>query len=292
MSRSGGVHVATRSVPPPLEITYLGRSTVLVGLDGVRILTDPYLPAPLLSWSRRVAAPEPPHVDAVVVSHGHLRHMNLATLRRLPGTPRILAPSRDAENLRRAGVWGVEAVEPGDVVSVAGVAIQAIAAAHGTLHAALPPRHDPIGYVIEGSSSVYFAGDSLPRELGTPVDVALIPVAPALRYVGHLSPSDAAASAALARPRLVGPIHWAAPALDELAPAWLPRREVFTQRRLEAELTRALEARGIEVELRVLEPGYSTTVEPSAAPTRLSLARAVPRSDARSALEEGSASAG
>src|SRR3954462_10987383 len=62
---------------PVLEITWLGHSTVLIELDGVRLLTDPVVRnhvGPLV----RVAAPDPSSaldaIDAVLLSHLHADH--------------------------------------------------------------------------------------------------------------------------------------------------------------------------------------------------------------------------
>jgi L-ascorbate metabolism protein UlaG (beta-lactamase superfamily) len=69
--------------------------------------------------------------------------------------------------------------------------------------------------VIEGSRSVYFAGDTAlfdgMRDLAGEIDVALLPVGgwgPTLPSRHHLDPVDAARAAALIQPRLSVPIHW------------------------------------------------------------------------------------
>jgi len=75
-----------------LRATWLGHSTVLLELDGLRVLTDPV-------WSERispfgVAAPrrfQPvpvaidalPVLDAIVISHDHFDHLDYATVRAL-----------------------------------------------------------------------------------------------------------------------------------------------------------------------------------------------------------------
>lgn len=85
-----------------LRVTWLGHSTLLIEIDGVRVLTDPV-------WSARVSPisfagpkrfhPPPaaldalPPLDAVILSHDHYDHLDRATIRALarlqPKTPFI-----------------------------------------------------------------------------------------------------------------------------------------------------------------------------------------------------------
>lgn len=71
---------------PPPRIVYVGHSTVLIELDGVRVLTDPVLGSWLGPLHRR--GPAPPDavtegIDAVLISHLHRDHLDLRSLRRL-----------------------------------------------------------------------------------------------------------------------------------------------------------------------------------------------------------------
>ncbi len=75
-----------------LRTTWLGHSTVLVEIDGVRVLTDPVW-GPRASPSRLVGPrrfqPVPialkalPHIDLVLVSHDHYDHLDFPTIRAL-----------------------------------------------------------------------------------------------------------------------------------------------------------------------------------------------------------------
>ena len=76
------------------------------------------------------------------------------------------------------------------------------------------PRAQPLGYVLDLGSRIYFAGDTarLPamRELAGGVDVALLPVwtwGPH-RGPGHLGPRSAAEALDEIRPAVAIPIHW------------------------------------------------------------------------------------
>jgi L-ascorbate metabolism protein UlaG (beta-lactamase superfamily) len=121
------------------------------------------------------------------------------------------------------------------------------------------PRVPALGYLISGTHTVYFAGDTerfagmsdLPR----PLDVALLPVAGwgATLGPGHMDPLDAARAAAAIGPRIAIPIHW-----GTLAPIGRGRRyraRLADPPRLFAEHVARLAP---SVEVRILAPGQQT----------------------------------
>jgi L-ascorbate metabolism protein UlaG (beta-lactamase superfamily) len=200
-----------------LAIEFVGHATLLVELDTIRLLTDPALQARIGPLRRVGESPAsvPADVDAVLISHLHRDHLDLASLRRLGGHPRLVVPRGAAAWLRARGFAEVEELEPGEITSVGGIRIRAVHARHGGFRPPAGPAAGAIGYVIEGSRSVYFAGDTGlfegMRELQGAIDVALLPVGgwgPTLPSRHHLDPVDAARAAALIRPRLSVPIHW------------------------------------------------------------------------------------
>lgn len=115
--------------------------------------------------------------------------------------------------MRRVGFARVEALEPGEVVAVGELEIEATHAEH-PVSRRVGARAGALGYVIRGSRSIYFAGDtdlfgdmSL---LAEGLDVALIPVAGWGRSVanGHLDAQRAVQALELLHPRIAVPIHW------------------------------------------------------------------------------------
>jgi L-ascorbate metabolism protein UlaG (beta-lactamase superfamily) len=187
---------------------------VLLEHGGVRLLTDPVLRARLAHLRRHAPAPEvPAGVDAVLLSHLHYDHLDLPSLNLLPSDVRVLAPAGAGALLGPAGIRHVEELVPGDVTDAGGLRIEATPAEHDDRRRPLGARATPIGFVVRGRPSVYFAGDTgmFPgmAELA-PVDVALLPVAgwgPKLGP-GHMDSEDAAQAAALLRPGVAVPIHW------------------------------------------------------------------------------------
>ena len=80
--------------------------------------------------------------------------------------------------------------------------------------AALGVRATAVGFMVSGTTRVYFAGDTdiFPEMegLGESLDLALLPIwgwGPSLGP-GHLDPGRAAEAARLLAPRTVIPIHW------------------------------------------------------------------------------------
>jgi L-ascorbate metabolism protein UlaG (beta-lactamase superfamily) len=78
-----------------LRVTWLGHSTTLMEIDGVRILTDPVWgprasPSALVGPKRFQPVPvslrEMPPVDVVIVSHDHYDHLDYPTIRALAKT--------------------------------------------------------------------------------------------------------------------------------------------------------------------------------------------------------------
>ncbi len=72
----------------PLVVSYLGHSTVVIELDGVRVLTDPILRrrvGPLVRAAPPLPADAWSDIDLVLLSHSHWDHLDLGSLRLLGG---------------------------------------------------------------------------------------------------------------------------------------------------------------------------------------------------------------
>jgi L-ascorbate metabolism protein UlaG (beta-lactamase superfamily) len=196
------------------SLTWLGHSTVLLELGGVRLLTDPVLRSRIVHLLRRSPQPRTPQgLDAVLVSHLHYDHLDLPSLRRLEPRPRAICPRGAAAYLARAGFSEIDELMPGDAVELGGARVEATPAEHGGRRHPRGPRAPALGFVVRSERSAYFAGDTdLFDEMAAlgPVDVALLPVAgygPTLGP-GHLDERRAAEAAALLRARLAVPVHW------------------------------------------------------------------------------------
>ena len=249
---------------PLLELQFFGHSTVLITVDGVRLLTDPVLRnvGPLRHHGPPMSAAAT-GVDVVLISHAHRDHLDLPSLLPLDGGPLIVVPEGLGGVLRTAGLHNVREVAVGDVIAIRGVRISAFPALHDGFRPPLGPRAAALGFVVRGSSTLYFAGDTdlFPgmADLRGAMDAALLPVWGWGPYLGkhHLDPRRAADAAALIGARVTVPIHWGA-----LFPRGLHR--VWPHRLVQPPLDFARHVRdaGTPTEVRVLAPGESTAIEP------------------------------
>ena len=205
----------------------------MIDVGGHRVLTDPLLGRRVAHLRRRTADPSRTDADAdlVLISHAHMDHLHVPSLRRVSADVPVVAPRGTARLLRRAGRREVIEVVAGDRIEVGSATIVVTPAVHP---AGRGPQSrvdaEPVGYVVEiEGHRTYFAGDTdLFDEMGDlgPVDLALLPIwgwGPSIG-VGHLDPERAVEAAARIAPGLVVPIHWGTFAPEDFRrrpPSWL-----------------------------------------------------------------------
>jgi L-ascorbate metabolism protein UlaG (beta-lactamase superfamily) len=243
------------------RIEYVGHATVHVDLDGVRLLTDPMLRNRVAHLRRatRVSPRAVRGVDAVLISHGHYDHLDLPSLEKLGKKLPIVVPRGLGGLLRKKRFESVLEIEAGETLAMGDVEIRAVRAEHDRSRGPFGASADPVGYVVSGSTSIYFAGDTdlfdEMADLG-PVDVALIPIwgwGPGLGG-GHLDPGRAAVAVARIGPRVVVPIHWGTYFPIHLGLAGRPGFVDLPP----VEFAAALKEHAPGVELRVLRVGEET----------------------------------
>jgi L-ascorbate metabolism protein UlaG (beta-lactamase superfamily) len=241
-----------------LGMQFLGHSTLLIEMDGVRVLTDPFLRGWIGPLRRHGPHPDDAarHADAVVISHAHLDHLDVPSLRRLVGQPIAIVPAGLGFLIEKAGLRNVVEVRPGDRVTVGDLEINVFPALHDGFRPPLGPTAPAIGFVFEGSARVYFAGDTdiFPglEDLAGNLDVALLPVWGWGPYLGsgHMDPGRAALAARLLAARLTIPIHWGALFPRGFHHVWPDRLH-----RPPRDFARILRDLGADLDVRILEPG-------------------------------------
>jgi L-ascorbate metabolism protein UlaG (beta-lactamase superfamily) len=219
-----------------LRVTWMGHSTMLIEIDGARVLVDPVWEerASPVTWAgpKRFFAPplrleELPRVDVVLLSHDHYDHLGAHTIRRLTQLENL----RGAQWVTALGVasllaeLGVEAeriteLDWTESVSVSGLDITALPARHfsgrslfrrfETLWASFAlagPKHR-VYYGADSGESETFA--EIGREYG-PFDLTMLEIGasdPLWRNI-HMGPDGALRTfAAMGGNGLLMPIHW------------------------------------------------------------------------------------
>lgn len=197
-----------------IAVTWWGHASTTVELGGTRVATDPLLADRLYHLRRH--GPRPPaaaaEADLVLVSHLHADHLHRPSLRRFDPTVPVVVP-RGAEGLLPGRV--LHPVEPGDVIELADVRVEVLAAAHDGRRAPGSRHHGPaLGFRVSGADgSCWFPGDTGPAVDLDPVgqvDLALVPVGGWGPSLGeeHLDPAQAAAAVARVGARWAVPVHW------------------------------------------------------------------------------------
>lgn len=218
-----------------LRATWLGHSTVLVEIDGARILFDPV-------WSRRaspssmigprrfhdppLALDDLPPLDAIVASHDHYDHLDRGVVRALARSAaqsraRFVVPLGVGAHLER---WGVAAdriteLDWSESTTVGPLALTATPARHFSGRGINDRNHTLwASWSVAGPRHrVFHSGDTGPfagfGDIGTahgPFDLTFIKIGaygdtwPDI----HLTPEQAVDAHAKLRGRLLLPIHW------------------------------------------------------------------------------------
>lgn len=219
-----------------VRATIVGHASALIQAGGLNVLTDPVWserasPLPF-AGPRRVLAPgiafeALPRIDAVLISHNHYDHMDLATLRRLNIEHRpLVVTSLGNDAILRRAIPGVHAVAGDwwDRIEIGnGGEVTIVPAYHWSARTGRDRRMALwSGFMVSTCGGrVYFAGDSgygnggifreIRRRIGRP-DLALIPIgAYAPRWfmrTQHADPAEAVRILEdLEATRAVG-IHW------------------------------------------------------------------------------------
>jgi L-ascorbate metabolism protein UlaG (beta-lactamase superfamily) len=226
------------NTPPPsgLRVTWLGHSTLLLEIDGLRILTDPLFGeraspftwvGPKRWYPPPIALDNMPAVDAVVISHDHHDHLQYSTIERIKDwNTTFIVPIGVGAHLAYWGVPPEHIVEldwwqPTRLTGTSGAGVDVVCtpARHASGRHLLDQNHTLwAGYAVVGPAHrLFFSGDTglfpAMTEIGErfgPFDVSMIETGaynPAWPD-WHIGPEQAVRAAGMLRSKLMLPIHW------------------------------------------------------------------------------------
>ena len=195
-----------------LFAAWLGHSTVLLKVDGTTVLTDPVFSArvgirlgPMTLGLKRIVAPalepaELPKIDLILLSHAHMDHFDLPSLRRLEGRATTVITASKTSDLLRVRRYGrVQELRWGESAKVGPLVVEAFGVNHWGARMRSDTYRGYNGYTIESEQHrVLFGGDTAAttsfRSLKKrrPFDLAMMPVGaynPWIHY--HCTPEQA-----------------------------------------------------------------------------------------------------
>lgn len=208
-----------------LTVSWLGHATVLLNLQGTWILTDPALERRIgigrgfaKLGPRRLVEPalrprDLPQLDLVLLSHAHMDHTDLGTLRKLPAQTRVVVQTGNGDLVRR--FERVDELAWGEHVERDGVRIESTEAAHWGARTITDRHRGYGGYLIQkGGRTVLFAGDTAYTDAltrygrRTPIDLAILPIGAYDPWIAnHTSPEQAWAMFRSLGAEYVLPVH-------------------------------------------------------------------------------------
>jgi L-ascorbate metabolism protein UlaG (beta-lactamase superfamily) len=229
-----------------LGVTFIGHSSFLLQVYGRKVLVDP------------VFSP----IDLVLLTHAHMDHLDLASLRRvvratrrLTGrAPEVVVPRGVEDLVESLGFSRVHRLEWWESAELQGLTVTMTPCRHWGARMFRDVHRGYGGYVVEGGGqSVYHSGDTAYfegfREIGRRLkpDVALLPIGayfPDSYRSVHTSPEEAVRGFVELGAEQMVPMHYGTFRLG---------REPMDEplKRLEAEAARL----GIKKQLKVLEEG-------------------------------------
>lgn len=228
--------------PDELGITFIGHSSFLIQIGGQNILIDPVFSRYLILLRRQrhagVRIKDLPSIDAVLLTHAHMDHLNLPSLRRiirhtrrLTGrAPEAIVPKNVSDLVRKLGFRKITELEWWQSTALGSASTDTQRATCSVTVTMTPCKHWGArmfndmhrhygGYVIaSGAHSIYHSGDTayFPgfREIGRLLkpEVALLPIGayfPDSYRAVHTSPEEALrAFQDLATPHTMVPMHF------------------------------------------------------------------------------------
>jgi L-ascorbate metabolism protein UlaG (beta-lactamase superfamily) len=133
------------------RVTWLGHATAIADLGASRVVFDPLLP-----WRARKAG----RVDAVLVTHSHIDHLNRWSLRAIDRDTHLVVPKGAGPIVADLGFAKVSEVTAGDQLAIGSLEVEAVPTRHDNGRWRKGDMPECVGYVVHGAGvRVHHAGD-------------------------------------------------------------------------------------------------------------------------------------
>ncbi|HZY72226.1 MAG TPA: MBL fold metallo-hydrolase [Edaphobacter sp.] len=257
--------------PGEMGVTFIGHSSFLIQIGGRAVLVDPVFATRLILLRRQRRAGlrinEMPAIDVVLLTHAHMDHLNIASLRRIVRSSQMLGkkapdavvPQGVEDLVTGLGFSRIHKMKWWERLEVRGLAVTMTPCKHWGARMFNDTHRGYGGYVVEaGGQSIYHSGDTayFPgfAEIGKRLHPqgALLPIGayfPDSYRAVHTSPEEAVRGFMESGAEWMVPMHYGTFQLGRE-----PMNEPIA--RLTAEAARL----GIGNRIRVLEEGETLRV--------------------------------
>ncbi len=195
-----------------LHAAWIGHSTVLLKIDGVTVLTDPIFShhagvhvGVLSVGVKRVVeaaldAAALPLIDLILLSHAHMDHMDLPSLRRMESAATTVVAAKHTTDLIRVPRYrNVVELGWGEQARVGPLSVRAVEVRHWGARMRVDTYRGYNGYVLEaGRYSVVIAGDTAYTDAfsglrrSKPYDLIIMPIGAYNPWISnHCNPEQA-----------------------------------------------------------------------------------------------------
>ncbi len=228
------------------SITWLGHATFLIRINGMTILTDPFLTeyaSPLWIFGPRryvqpgISLENLPPIDMIVVSHNHFDHLDAETIESLQEKEKIhvFVPLGLKPFFRDRGYTNIEELDWNERFSYGGIELTALPAVHFSGRGSNDKNKTLwcSWSISSQSGKVFFSGDTsysstifktIGKENG-PYDLAIVSIgAYKTRKYGpasHLTPEEAVKVVMETKSNVAVAMHWGTIELSD-EPPWEP----------------------------------------------------------------------
>ncbi len=221
-----------------ITVSWIGHSTVLINFYGTRIITDPVFSNKIgisvlgltTFGPKRLVDPaltieELPPIDLILLSHAHMDHLDLPSLRKLGRTIPVVISKNNVDVIDGLDYREVHELDWGETVNVADVEIEAFQVKHFGWR--MPWEEDRSrgnwegrsynAYLIKKNGKyLFFGGDTAIQEYskaigerGISVELAMMPIGAYDPWIhNHCNPEQAVEMANQVGAKRILPMHW------------------------------------------------------------------------------------
>jgi len=145
-------------------IANLGHSTFYININGIKILTDPFLYPFIFTIKRVKKALRPdllPKPDYIIVSHAHYDHLDLRTLRHIDRDLKLIVAENTAKVVKRLKFKEVIELKHYESFSDKNIKVVSLPVQHNKGRNLIHPNTETASYYIELEGlKLYFGGDT------------------------------------------------------------------------------------------------------------------------------------